>query len=50
MVLSKNEINAYQESGLIFPKRVLSIDEASGYLAELESYESDIGGPVSGKY
>ena len=50
MVLSKNEINAYQESGLIFPKRILSIDEASGYLAELESYESDTGGPVSGKW
>ena len=50
MVLSKEEINAYRERGLFFPKRVLSVEEASGCLAELESYESETGGPVSGKW
>ena len=50
MTLSKVELAAYQDEGLLFPKRVLSASEAADNLAELESYEATTGGPVNGKW
>ena len=34
----------------MFPQRVMTTDEATNYLAQLESYESNTGGPVNGKW
>jgi hypothetical protein len=50
MALSFIEIKSYSDEGLLFPKRVISEGEAAGYLAELESYETETGGPVNGKW
>ena len=50
MVLSADEIKRYHDTGLIFPKRVMTTDDAENYLAQLESYESNTGGPVNGKW
>ena len=50
MTLSKVELAASQDEGLLFPKRVLSASEAADNLAELESYEATTGGPVNGKW
>lgn len=49
-VLTENEIETYRETGLLFPRRLISAKEAAGYLAELETYEAGIGGPVNGKW
>ena len=50
MTLSVVETKTYWDEGLLFPKRVISEDEAASCLAELESYEDDTGGPVTGKW
>ena len=50
MVLSADEIKRYHDTGLIFPQRVMTTDDAENYLAQLESYESNTGGPVNGKW
>ena len=50
MVLSADEIKRYHDTGLIFPQRVMTTDDAANYLAQLESYESNTGGPVNGKW
>ena len=44
------EIETYQENGLLFPKRLLTTQEADKYFAELEAYEAETGGPVNGKW
>jgi non-haem Fe2+, alpha-ketoglutarate-dependent halogenase len=48
--LTDTDVQQYREDGLLFPKPVLSTDQASTYLAALEGYEADSGGPVNGKY
>ena len=50
MVLSADQIKRYHDTGLMFPQRVMTTDEATNYLAQLESYESNTGGPVNGKW
>ena len=50
MVLLADEIKRYHDTGLIFPQRVMTTDDAENYLAQLESYESTTGGPVNGKW
>ena len=50
MTLSVIETKSYWDNGLLFPKRVISDSEAANYLAELESYETQNGGPVNGKW
>jgi len=50
MVLSADQIKRYQDTGLMFPQRVMTTDDATNYLAQLESYESYSGGPVNGKW
>ena len=50
MVLSADQIKQYHDTGLMFPQRVMTTDEATNYLAQLESYESNTGGPVNGKW
>ena len=50
MVLSADQIKRYRDTGLMFPQRVMTTDAAANYLAQLESYESNTGGPVNGKW
>ena len=50
MVLSADQIKRYRDTGLMFPQRVMTTDDAANYLAQLESYESNTGGPVNGKW
>ena len=50
MVLSADQIKRYHDTGLMFPQRVMTTDDATNYLAQLESYESNTGGPVNGKW
>ena len=50
MALSADEIKRYHDTGLMFPQRVMTTDDAANYLAQLESYESNTGGPVNGKW
>ena len=50
MVLSADQIKRYHNRGLMFPQRVMTTDDATNYLAQLESYESNTGGPVNGKW
>ena len=50
MVLSADQIERYRDTGLMFPQRVMTTDDAANYLAQLESYESNTGGPVNGKW
>jgi hypothetical protein len=50
MTLSVIETESYWDKGLLFPKRVISESEAASYLEELESYETENGGPVNGKW
>ena len=49
-VLTAKEIETYHDTGLLFPKQLLSSEEAAKCLAELESYETETGGPVHGKW
>ena len=50
MILSADEIKRYKDAGLIFPQRVMTTDDAANYLAELEAYEKNSGGPINGKW
>ncbi|MEC8888865.1 MAG: phytanoyl-CoA dioxygenase family protein, partial [Pseudomonadota bacterium] len=50
MILSADEIKRYKDTGLIFPQRVMTTDDAANYLAELEAYETNSGGPINGKW
>ena len=50
MILSADEIKRYKDVGLIFPQRVMTTDDAANYLAELEAYETNSGGPINGKW
>ena len=50
MVLSADDIQRYHDTGLMFPQRVMTTDDAASYLAQLERYESKSGGPVNGKW
>ena len=50
MTLSIIETKSYWDKGLLFPKRVISESEAAYFLAELESYETAAGCPISGKW
>ena len=43
-------VDSFRTDGLLFPKRILSLDEAAAALAELERYEHDSGGVVHGKW
>ena len=49
-VLTATEVETYRETGLLFPKRVLSASEAASYLHALETYEAETGGPVHGSW
>ena len=49
-ILKANEIKTFQETGLLFPKRLLTTQEAAEYLAQLETYEAETGSPVNGKW
>lgn len=49
-VLTANEIETFRETGLLFPRPILSEAEAAFYLGALEAYESETGGPVNGKW
>ena len=48
--LTDAEIQQYRQDGLLFPKPALSAEKAAEYLATLERYETETGGPVNGKY
>lgn len=48
--LTDQEITAYRRDGLLFPKPAISAEDAARYLATLEAYEDETGGPVNGKY
>jgi non-heme Fe2+,alpha-ketoglutarate-dependent halogenase len=48
--LTSDEIRRYREAGLLFPQPALSASVAADYLAALEQYEADTGGPVNGKF
>ena len=48
--LSEVEIESYWKIGLLFPKIIISEEEAAGYLEKLETYEAKTGGPVKGKW
>lgn len=48
--LTDQEITDYRRDGLLFPKPAISPDDAARYLATLEAYEDETGGPVNGKY
>jgi len=48
--LTDQEIADYRKDGLLFPKPGISRDDAARYLATLEAYEKETGGPVNGKY
>ena len=50
MTLTAHEVDSFRTDGLLFPKRILSMDEAAAALAELERYERDSGGVVHGKW
>ena len=50
MTLTAHEVDSFRTDGLLFPKRILSLDEAAAALAELERYEHDSGGVVHGKW
>ena len=49
-ILQANEIKTFQETGLLFPKQLLTTQEAAEYLADLETYEAETGSPVNGKW
>lgn len=49
-VLSEHEIKTFRDTGLLCPKRLLTEEEAAANLAELETYEAEIGEPVNGKW
>ena len=48
--LQANEIKTFRETGLLFPKQLLTTLEAAEYLAQLETYEAETGSPVNGKW
>ena len=50
MALSADEITRFHDTGLSFPHRVMSVSDATDYLAELEAYENESGGPINGKW
>ena len=50
MAVSADEVTQYHDTGLIFPRRVMSAADAANYLAELEVYETNSGGPINGKW
>ena len=40
------QLARYRRDGYIFPLRVLSADQAAGYVCRLEAYEAGTGGPI----
>ena len=48
--LDDTEIGRYRQDGLLFPKAMITPEQAADYLATLETYERETGGPVNGKY
>ena len=50
MALSADELTRFHDTGLSFPHRVMSVSDATDYLAELEAYENESGGPINGKW
>ena len=47
-VLTANQVEAYREKGYHFPVDVLSPAEVAAFRSELENYERQSGGPISG--
>lgn len=45
-VLSQDAVAEYQRDGFFFPIRVMSAEDAAGYRAKLEAYETLTGGPI----
>lgn len=45
-VLSQEAVAEYQRDGFFFPIRVMSAEDAAGYRAKLEAYETLTGGPI----
>lgn len=50
MMLGAEDLRTYNDHGVLFPKRVMTADEANHYREEWEGYERESGGPVNGKY
>ena len=48
--LDETEIQLYRKDGLLFPKTVMTSDQAAAYLGILEAYEKKTGGPVKDQY
>tara|TARA_B100000579_G_scaffold398072_1_gene378107 strand:- start:74 stop:925 length:852 start_codon:yes stop_codon:yes gene_type:complete len=48
--LDETEIQLYRKDGLLFPKTVMTPDQAAEYLSILEAYEKETGGPVKDQY
>ena len=40
------QLNRYRHDGYIFPLRVMSAEDAAGYVRKLEAYEASLGGPI----
>ena len=49
-LLSPSAIAQYRRDGYTHPHRVMTAEEAGGYLSKLEAFEKDLGAPVSGNY
>src|SRR5262245_51963659 len=47
-VLTPAEVEAYRETGYHFPVDVLTPADVAAFRGELESYERQSGGPISG--
>jgi len=45
-ILSREQIDAYDRDGLVFPVPVMSSSEAKGFRDRLEAYENSTGGPI----
>lgn len=49
-VLSEEGVETYRKNGFLSPIRVLSEEQAAACRAELEEFEAETGGPISGSY
>jgi non-haem Fe2+, alpha-ketoglutarate-dependent halogenase len=49
-ILTEEQIHRYRQDGLLFPRPAIAPELAAEYLATLEDYENQSGGPANGKY
>lgn len=47
-VLTAEQVRCFKDDGYIFPVRVMSAEDASGYRARLEAFERSQGAPIKG--